>query len=701
MISRVWWISLKKSEKIEILAPAGGFDSVKAAIFSGADAIYMGGSFFGARAFAENFNDEMISETVKFARARGVKIHLTVNTLLKEKELSDVVKFVKFLCSIPVDAILVQDMGLFRIMRKICPEMPIHCSTQMSLHTPEGVCLMREMGASRVVLARELSYDEINEISKKTDIEIEAFVHGALCMSVSGQCYFSAMLGSRSGNRGKCAQPCRLPFSDGKYRNVLSLKDLSAIKDIGLLSDTGVCSAKIEGRMKRPEYVAAAVNACRSMRDYGSVPEKDLTDLENIFSRSGFTNGYLTGHTGREMFGIRTKDDVTSASKDVFGRIHELYRREYQKIPVNMQLKASTGCKPSLIMSDGINTVIAEEDILLEKAIKEPLSDELCEKQLGKLGNTPFSVGKISVFTDGECSLPVSVMNSLRRKCCEQLIEIRSKAEPVRCGEWVQNRETNHLEQDKPEIRAVFYDSGKIDRYFEGLGRIYIPLEASLQEYERLRNLGYSDISTDLPRAFFGGENEVSAAIEERAGLSKTFLCGNIGSAALCRKLKVRWEGAYSLNIMNSEALEFFEDLGAEDAELSYELTLREAEDISGSINRGIMAYGRQPLMLTRNCPLAFDGCRNCSSPETITDRTGTSFPVMCRKGTTYRMIEILNSVPVTLADRQHEIHNSDYLILRFTTESSDEIARIIRNFIRREKPDYKYTRGLWYRGVE
>ena len=315
------------TDKIEVLAPAGNPAALKAAVFAGADAVYMGGALFSARANAANFSREEMREAAAFARERGVRVYVTVNTLVKDAELAEALDFCAYLCSLPVDGILVQDMGLFALLHEACPEMPLHASTQMSLHTPGGAALLQSLGASRVVLAREMSLEEIRAVSAQTDVELEAFVHGALCMSLSGQCYFSAMLGGRSGNRGRCAQTCRLPFAaPGGTGHDLSLKDMSFIEHIGALSAAGVCSAKIEGRMKRPEYVAAAVSACRHAADGEPVPPALLEDLGAVFSRSGFTDGYLSAQRGRSMFGIRTKEDVEGASSAVFASLHALYK---------------------------------------------------------------------------------------------------------------------------------------------------------------------------------------------------------------------------------------------------------------------------------------------------------------------------------------------------------------------------------------
>lgn len=687
-----------KKSNIEILAPAGNTEALRAAVFSGADAIYMGGSLFSARASAVNFTDEEIREAMSFARARGVKIYLTVNTLLKDSEFQEAVEFVRFLCSVPVDGILVQDMGLFSVINKIAPDMPLHASTQMSIHSPEGAKLLADMGADRVVLSREMSLKEIEAVHERTAVELEVFVHGALCMSVSGQCYFSAMLGSRSGNRGRCAQTCRLPFSFAKHSNVLSLKDMSFIDSISELSGAGVCSAKIEGRMKRPEYVAAAVSACRKAADGEAIPTALKDDLESVFSRSGFTDGYLRGKLGGDMFGIRTKEDVVSSTSDVFSRLHEIYKGEHRRIVVDMKLSAFVGQKAVLTMTEGRNTVSAESENITETALNRPLDETYASKQLEKLGSTPFIPGEISLETDGESSLPASVMNSLRRECSEKLMELRSISEAIPCGEYIPCGEKHTAGEMK--LRAVFADISQIPSNADYYEKIYIPAEVDPRELEALKQKGVA-VGIDLPREFFGGEDELLEKIEafKKAG-ADSFLCGNIGAVALCKKAGVRAEGGFSLNIYNTEAVKAFADMGLDSAELSFELTLEEAAEVGGKIPRGIMVYGRQELMLVRNCPLAIDGCRSCAKPESIIDRRKTKFPVMCRKGHSYRSISVFNSLPLSLSDRMHEIKNMDFGILRFTVENSVEIEEITYDFLRHNKPHYDYTRGLFYRGV-
>ena len=302
--------------KPEILAPAGSFDSLTAAVRCGADAVYLGGRELNARRNAANFSDEELAQAVEYCHARGVKVYITLNTLVRDDEMETAMNAVRCACDVKADALILQDIGLTSLIRRAAPDMPLHASTQTSVQTLDGIKMLADMGFCRAVLPRELSKKEIEKIAAQSPIELEMFVHGALCMCLSGQCQLSAVLGSRSGNRGLCAQPCRLPFAaDGGTGHDLSLKDMSLIEYLPELAQMGVLSFKIEGRMKRPEYVAAAVTACKKSLAGESAAEYEHT-LGAIFSRSGFTSGYYNGALGRDMFGVRRKEDVTAA-KDV------------------------------------------------------------------------------------------------------------------------------------------------------------------------------------------------------------------------------------------------------------------------------------------------------------------------------------------------------------------------------------------------
>ncbi len=689
------------TNKIEVLAPAGNPAALKAAVFAGADAVYMGGALFSARANAVNFSREEMAEAVRFARERNVRVYVTVNTLLKDDELSEALDFCAYLCALPVDGILVQDMGLFRLLREACPNMPVHASTQMSLHTPGGAALLKELGASRAVLAREMSLEEIREVSEQTDIELEAFVHGALCMSLSGQCYFSGMLGGRSGNRGRCAQTCRLPFAaPGGTGHDLSLKDMSFIDHIEKLHKAGVCSAKIEGRMKRPEYVAAAVSACRHAADGEKAPQELLDDLNAVFSRSGFTDGYLSARRGRDMFGIRTKEDVEGASSAVFASLHELYKNEMQRVPIRFTAEIFTGKNPVLTVSDGTHTVEVTEEHICEAAMKLPVNTERWVSQLQKTGGTPYLCESTVIHTDDVTAVPISVLNGLRRNALEKLGELRREKPAVEFK--MPDMEHNAYVPEKMKLRGWFQSAEQIPENAYLLDKIILPLDTPTEKLLELRDMGHSLILA-LPRAIWGIEDAVREKMKKcTADGFVDFYVGNLGGAALCRELRVSMHGGFSMNVFNTEALSTFAALGMADTELSFELTKEEIASLQGTLPRGVLVYGRQPLMLTRNCPLANSGkgCLNCKHTLSIRDRKGVDFPVQCTRfegRTVYS--EVLNSVPLVLSDWLHDVH-ADFGVLRFTVENAVETGEILQSFINREKPHGDYTRGLFTRGV-
>lgn len=689
---------------MEVLAPAGGREALRAAVFAGADAVYLGGSAFGARANAKNFTDEELREAVAFCRARDVRVHVTVNTVLKDPELPRVLDFVAFLCSLPVDAVLVQDMGLFSLLREQAPELPLHASTQMSLHTPGGVKLLYELGAERAVLARELSLAEIREIADGCPIELESFVHGALCMSVSGQCYFSAMLGGRSGNRGMCAQPCRLPFgAPGGTGHDLSLKDLSFLREIGQLQAAGVCSAKIEGRMKRPEYVAAATAACRRAVDGEAVPGELTRNLEAVFSRSGFTQGYLTGRRGASMFGVRTKEDVTGATEKVFSSLRGLYRGERQSVPVFLELLEEAGFL-ALTARDREGHEAAAKAALPETGFA-PLERERCEQQLRKTGGTPFRVEGVGLPEAG-VRAGVSVLNSLRREALQCLLEQRAQKPPVPFlhRDYSVSPHRPARGEKRLPLRACFHSADQLCGEARACESVALPLGTDLKTLRRLRGEGFERVFLELPRAMFGAEHQVERFMAERmeAGY-RDFICGNLGAVWLGRKLGARMHGAFGLNIANTAALDCFERLGLSSAELSFELTGRELAALGGELPRGVMVYGRQALMLVRNCPLANSkkGCLNCVKTGCLLDRKHKKFPVHCTRLEGSRSVEVLNSVPLWLGDREQELKALDFGVFRFTVESSVECGRILSAFFRQEAPGFDCTRGLFHRGVE
>ncbi len=687
---------------MEILAPAGGPEALRAAVFAGADAVYLGGPAFGARAHAQNFSREQLREAAEFCHARGVRIHVTVNTLLKDEELPAALDFVEFLCGLPVDAVLVQDMGLFSLLRAAAPDLPLHASTQMGLHTPGGAALLHELGAARVVLARELSLPEIREIADGCPIELESFIHGALCMSVSGQCYFSAMLGGRSGNRGQCAQPCRLPFAaPGGTGHDLSLKDLSFIGEMDRLQAAGVCSAKIEGRMKRPEYVAAAARACRLAADGEPVPPELEQALRSVFARSGFTDGYLTARRGRGMFGVRTKEDVTGATGQVLSSLRALYSRERGTVPVAMALEKAAG--------EIVLTVWDREGFTAQARAQAgeaplPLLDRArCLAQLGKTGGTPFRAEEIAVPEAG-VALGVSALNALRREALDGLLRRRARREAVPFHAPGLDFPPHPARIGPLPVRGYFRLPEQVPAEALGLDAIALPLATPLPELLALRERGFERILIELPRAAFGAERQTK---EKMCALMDggfcEFICGGLGDLRLGRELGAVLHGGFGLNITNTAALEFFRRQGMATAEVSFELTGREAGKLGGGLPRGVMLYGRQALMLTRNCPLANGpgGCRHCKTktPGCLTDRMQRKFPVVCTGQGAARYAEVLNSVPLWLGDKPHA--GADFGVLRFTVENAVESGRVLNAWFRQGSPGFDYTRGLYARGVE
>lgn len=686
---------------MEILAPAGSPEALTAAVRSGADAVYLGGNRFSARAGAENFGRDELAAAVHYCHARGVKVHLAVNTVMLENELAEAADFVRFACTLPVDAVLLQDMGLLRILKQSSPHLRLHASTQTSVHTAAGARLLYKNGFSRVVLARELSLREISEIRASCPIELEAFVHGALCMSVSGQCYFSSVLGARSGNRGRCAQPCRLPFAaHGGTGHDLSLKDMSMVTRIGELTSAGVMSAKIEGRLKRPEYVAAAVTASRLSREGKAVPENLLKDLRAVFSRSGFTTGYPDGKRGRGMFGIRSKEDVSGTTKSVLSELKGLYARELPKIPVDFRIEIKYNKPVILKVTDCDGNSADVYGGIPQKAVNRPVSRTLCEKQLSKTGGTPFFAENINCDIESGLSVPASEINALRRELLSKLEAIRSEKTPIAFSENFAYSEMQH-QSGKMKLRARF-NFTDLPQAAKKCEYVFLPYDTSIPVLKKLKADGFHT-ALELPRGMFGIEKAVRRHIREAKSAGITDLwAGTLDGAAIGLDEGFHVHGGFSLNITNTQALKWYGELGLEDSELSFELSIPQAEHIGGRLPRGLLLYGRLPLMLCRCCPAANSkaGCLHCKKPPMLTDRKGVKFPIQCYGACS----EILNSVPLYTADIIKEIRNQDFGTIRFTTENKEEAENILGEYFSAlggknvEKPVSGFTRGLYHR---
>ncbi len=401
---------------IEILAPCGGEDCLSAALNTGADAVYLGVTAFSARKNAKNFTMEQLDEAIRLCRLNGVKVYVAMNTLIFDSEMNEAVSTAKMLYEKGIAALIVQDTGFVRRLKSEVPDLTLHASTQMTITSASGAEFARRLGFKRVVLAREMSLKEIRQVTENVDIETEVFVHGALCVCVSGQCLMSAMYGGRSGNRGECAQPCRLDFTCDKRHSVLSLKDLSVIENLRKLQEIGVTSAKIEGRMKRPEYVAAAVNACREALS-GNTP--NLEQLKSVFSRSGFTKSYYDGSIA-DMQGVRTKEDA-EASARVLKEIRRLYDKPMKRHTIDMDITMRAEKPLTAEVRCGDISFSYDSGIIPEKAQNKPLTAEDIAERLSKTGGTVFETGKITCDTDDGLIISASALNSVRRGILEEL----------------------------------------------------------------------------------------------------------------------------------------------------------------------------------------------------------------------------------------------------------------------------------------
>lgn len=677
----------------ELLAPAGSSDALIAALRCGADAVYVGATQFSARQSAKNFDLPALHEAAQLCHLHGAKLYLTLNTILFDEEYSDFISVAEGAAEAGVDAFIMQDLGAVSLVRRMIPALPVHASTQMSIHTPAGIETARQLGITRVVGARELSKQQIAALCN-AGMEIEIFCHGALCMSFSGQCYMSAMIGSRSANRGRCAQTCRLPFSaegKGDYC-ALSLRDLCLIDHLSELRELGVASLKIEGRMKRPEYVAAAVTAYRKALG-GETP--DYEQLRAVFSRSGFTDGYFTGER-RKMFGVRMKEDVTAA-KDALPALAALYAHPRKVSGVQMALTLQEGIPSVLTAMDSDENTVSVCGEVPQAAIKAPLDEERAVRQLAKLGDTIYTLEELSLSNQNGLMLPASALNALRRDAADALDAARISAN------------TPHYQIMEIE-NPVPYANPKRESSAQ---QIYV----AAQTAQQIRNLSASDCAfvilpmqecekTDFPRGqviaslprIITDEAVLSQQLKSlRASGITHLLCENPAHITLGKELGFTLHGGFGLNLANSLAFETAHSLGLTDIIVSFETHLKKWTAFDAPVPLGLIAYGRLPLMLTRLCPIRDEvGCERCTG--VLHDRTGRCFPVRCHG--TYA--EVLNAEPLVLSDQLEDLACADFLVLMLDRESAEETAALVQDYKRgARKADTAYTRGLYYRGVQ
>ena len=685
---------------IEILAPVGSEEMLHAAVFSGTDAVYLGFSGFNARTGAGNFDADSLKEAVRFCHARGVKVHVALNTTVYGGELASLCDAIRAVAASGADAVICQDLAVATLIGKIAPQLPRHGSTQMSVHTLQGALELKELGFTRVVLARELSLPEVEQITRHCGIETECFVHGALCMCVSGQCYLSAFLGGRSGNRGSCAGPCRLPFEanalpEGKPGRLhhLSLKDNSVIDKLDQLQAIGVASAKIEGRLRTPEYVAAAVSACLAGRE-GRAYDRDL--LKNAFSRSGFTSGYLDGKIDGTMFGVRSEADA-ELTKKTLPALRELYRRERSRVPVRMKLEIEEGGEKLTVTDADGNKAFAYGDFEPQPARTDPT--ESLKRSLAKTGGTPFAAENIEVEMDeGPWFVPGGTVNELRREALDALLKKREVLRP-----WpVQDVELEPLPQrtlpPHRTLRARFERWDQVpEQALSGVEYLILPIAQA----DRVPREWRGKTLLELPRVMFGKLEEDTArrvAATQDAGFAG-YEVSNIAHLRLCRGLPM--SGGFGLNVTNQVAAQFYADNG-----LGSVLILPETKDSDIStiapthagkpVPTGVLVYGHMPLMVTRACPLQnIHDCAHCDKTGVLTDRKAKKFPVRCGMG----VRTIYNPVPIYMGDKPGAL-TVDYGVAYFTLESREEAAAILDN-IRVHAPfEGDFTRGLYFKGT-
>ena len=688
--------------KIEILAPVGNEEMLRAAVFSGADAVYLGFSGFNARTSANNFDADTLKDAVRFCHARGVAVHVALNTTVYGGELPALEAAIRAVAASGADAVICQDLAVATLIGRIAPQLPRHGSTQMSVHSLQGALELKELGFTRVVLARELSMPEVEHITKHCGIETECFVHGALCMCVSGQCYMSAFLGGRSGNRGSCAGPCRLPFEanalpEGKPGRLhhLSLKDNSVIDKLDKLQALGVASAKIEGRLRTPEYVAAAVSACLAGRE-GRAYDRDL--LKNAFSRSGFTSGYLDGKIDGTMFGVRSEADAEQTKKTL-PMLRELYRRERSRVPVKMKMEIEEGGEKLTVTDADGSKAFAYGDAEPQPARTDPT--ESLHRSLAKTGGTPFAVEDqdITVEMDGgPWFIPGGAVNELRREALDALLKKREVLRPwPTTEEHVPALPLRTLPPHRT-LRARFESWEQVpERALDGIEYLILPIAQA----DRVPREWRAKTLLELPRVMFGKLEEDTArriAATQDAGFAG-YEVSNIAHLRLCRGLPM--SGSFGLNITNQLAAQFYADNG-----LGSMLILPEVKDSDIStiapthdgrpVPTGVLVYGHMPLMVTRACPLQnIHDCAHCDKTGVLTDRKAKKFPVRCGLG----VRTIYNPVPIYMGDKPGAL-TVDYGVAYFTLESREEAAQIL-DMIRTHAPfEGDFTRGLYFKGT-
>ncbi len=692
---------------LELLAPAGSMEALHAAVQNGANAVYLGCGTFNARQSAKNFTPQTLVEAVKYCHVRGVAVHLTLNTLVSDREMKELCELIRHAAAAGVDAFIVQDLGVIQLCRQIAPKVPIHGSTQMTVHSLPGVLLCAAWGMSRVVLSRELSRDEIRYICENSPIEIEVFGHGALCMCYSGQCYLSAAIGGRSGNRGRCAQPCRQSYGYGRWENKypLSLKDNCLAKYVTELEQMGVASLKLEGRMKRPEYVATVTSVYRKAIDEGKVDKEMMQQLHTAFNRQGFTDDYYRGEVGPGMFGIRkeTREDPKWLQES---------RLSYEGVEnplVDVIFKAVvTRTGSSLTVADPDGHTCKVEGPVPEIARNLPLEPAALAQRLAKTGGTPYRCVEVRTQVEPGLILPVSAINALRRDALNQLTALRARREQPEIGKpkrFPMVPGPKGMPGLSVQVTAKEQITAKLLRTETAM--LYVPLHILASDPELTQKLiKRGKVAAVLPRIVH--DNELPRLKSDLQGLIslglEEVLVGNLGLLIPMRELGLKVHGDFGLNIYNSGAVAMAKHLELASAMLSFEMTMPQIRDVSKAVPCELLVYGRMPLMVTETC-LQFNRSGECTCGRgsmKLMDKTGAEFPVI-KDGNSCRSV-LLNGKKLSWLDRQEDLQHLGLWATRlyFTTENQFEVDRVLSDYVNPDPFDPgACTRGLYLRGLD
>ena len=692
---------------LELLAPAGSMEALRAAVQNGANAVYLGCGTFNARQGAKNFTPQALTEAVKYCHIRGVAVHLTLNTLVSDKELPEVEELIRHAANSGVDAFIVQDLGIVQYCRQIAPHIPLHGSTQMTVHSLSGVQLLAAWGFQRVVLSRELSREEIRYICANSPVEIEVFGHGALCMGYSGQCYLSAAIGGRSGNRGRCAQPCRQCYGYGRFENryPLSLRDNCLVPYLRELEEMGVASLKLEGRMKRAEYVATVTRVYREALDTGNVTRPMLDALYTAFNRQGFTDGYYTGSIGRAMFGTRQdKGEDAAWLKEARASYENV---ENPLVPIRF-LATISQSESVLSVMDPEGRVCTVRGPGAEPARTQELTAEAFSQRLAKTGGTPYRCVEVRTQVEPGLILSAAAINAMRREALNQLTAIRGRrAEP----EIHRPRKFSQVPGPKgmPGLSIQVTTKEQLTQKLLKLETVmlYVPvhiLDADIELTQRLLKRG--NLAAVLPRIVHDDElPRLKATLTRLKELGLTdVLVGNLGHLIPVRELGLRTRGDFGLNIYNSGAVDLTRKLDFASTTLSFEMTMPQIRDVTKSLPCELLIYGRLPLMITENC-LFYNRAEECvcnRGAMKLVDKTGAEFPVI-KDGNTCRSV-VLNGKKLSWLDRQEDLQRLGLWATRlyFTTENSSEVDRVLSAYIHADPFDPgACTRGLYLRGVD